>query len=239
MLATSKAKRISIKSGYRKKTSLVMIALCLSIMQGGSFVLFAPSALAQAEAPTVEDLEQALARSEANPSSAQARFEYAELLRKMGKDKEAAHQYIAVTDIDASYYVAYHMIAKHCKDAKILKEATRRLDHLKSSKPKELMLRVALSELLEAQGDYYHASRALVDIVFLDAIPEKYRKRVHDRITFLQAKARDRNAGRNASHTDSIASQEDPPLPEESIKRGLAASSIEKEDDFGNAPLKR
>ncbi|HMO19749.1 MAG TPA: hypothetical protein PKC98_02140, partial [Candidatus Melainabacteria bacterium] len=103
MLATWKAKRISIKSGYRKKTSLVMIALCVSIVQVGPFAF---TALAQAEAPTVEDLEQALARSEANPSSAQARFEYAELLRKMGKDKEAAHQYIAVPDIDASYYVA-------------------------------------------------------------------------------------------------------------------------------------
>lgn len=197
------------------------------------------AASGQEAAPTMEDLKLSLEKAEANPANPAFRLEYAETLRKMGKKKEANHQLMAVTDVDASYYVAYHLLAKHCKDAKLLKEATRRLEHLKITKPKELMLRVALSELLEAQGDFYHASRSLVDIVFLDAVPPKYKQKVHARIRYLQAKARDSHAGRSTGTQDSIASDNDPPLPEESIKRGLAASSIQKDDNFGNASLKR
>ena len=193
--------------------------------------------------PTFQDLKLALEKSDANPANPKLRFDYAQLLFKMGKHKQAAKEFIAVTDIDASYYLAYHMIALHCSDAQLLKEATKRLSHLKESKPKDLMLRVALSELLEAQGDYYRASRALVDLVFLNAIPDKYRKKVDARIVFLQAKARDAHADRHSAthhHTDSVNTN--PPLPEETITRGITASKVksnEQNSSIGNVPIER
>ena len=61
MLATSKAKRISIKAVTGKKPPGDDCSKPIH-HAGGAFVLFAPSALAQVEAPTVEDLEHALAR---------------------------------------------------------------------------------------------------------------------------------------------------------------------------------
>ena len=156
-MVNSKNREVIIKK-------LVPVAFTIVFLTG-SLSLDAVFAQNTPEKPSLEVLQEALIKSENNPASPKLRFEYAELLRKAGKDQQAFKEYLAVTDIDASYYVAYHMIAQHCKDDKILKEATRRLTHLKETKPKELMLRVALSELLEAQGDYYHASRALVDIV--------------------------------------------------------------------------
>lgn len=216
--------------------------LAVSIGVALAFGTFTPvEVLGQApdDKPTIEQIRAALEKSESNPASAKQRFEYAELLRKAGKKKQAFKEYLAVTDIDASYYVSYHMIAVHCTDKKILVEATKRLTHLKESKPKELMLRVALSELLEAQGDYYRASRALVDIVYLNVIPAKYKKKVHDRILYLQAKARDAHAQKHSVDVASAheSTEADPPLPEETLKKGLAASRISPEnqaDDIGN-----
>ena len=227
---------IKIRRDNFYRFNLALAAVLLAASQ--------PLALAQEAQPTVEDLKACVEKAEANPSDPKLRFEYAETLRKMGKTKQASKQYMAVTDIDASYYVAYHMIALHSKDEKILAEATRRLEHLKDAKPKELMLRVALSELLEAQGQYYKASRALVDLVFLNAIPDKYRKKVNTRIVYLQAKARDSNADKHSvnPHQEPQKNSVDPPLPEETIKRGLAASKVipdGKSDNIGNVPVER
>lgn len=231
--------RISRKT--RKSFSFVAAIALLQIYTGQS-VLYAQKKAVEAK-PSIEALKAALEKSEANPSDPKLKFEYANMLLKAGKKKQALNEFLAVTDVDASYYLAYHMIALHAKDEKMLAHATKRLAHLKETKPKDLMLRVALSELLEAQGDYYRASRALVDLVFLNAIPAKYKKKVDSRIVFLQAKARDAHADRHSAvhhHTDTV--NVSPPLPEETINKGIQAAKVKSNQtnsSVGNVPIER
>lgn len=190
---------------------------------------------------TPMSVEEARRLTDDDPANAKLKFQYAEALRHAGRHAEAMKEYVQVTEMDPSHYVAYHQIALGSPDAKTLAESIKRLTHLMSDKPKELMLRVALSELLEAQGQYFQASKVLVELVFENAVPPKYTAKVNNRIRFLQTKARGDHANRRVGEVHAKTDSVPPlPLPEENLSRGLSASRLEKGqevDGFGHSRL--
>ena len=215
------------------KISSVLAAFAVALMMVGPCRAETASAGESA-------IEEARRASDANPASAQLKFQHAEALRKAGHTKDALKEFLAATEIDPALYVAYHQITLCSPDEKSLAEAVKRLNFLMTDKPKELMLRVALSELFEKQGNYYQASRTLVDLVYQNAVASKYQAKINARIHYLLTKAKD------AQHTDQpLASEEEldalpPPLPESSLGRDLAHSKLKESKVMravGNAPL--
>jgi len=143
-----------------------------------------------AEAAQVKAAELAI---QAAPRDAKKRFELAELLRKSGDQRKASIEYLDVSALDPTYYLAYHQLI-NCKPTNDqLDEAIERLTKLEEQFPKELMLRVALSELLEQRGETYKAARALVDLQFSEYIPPKYTTQINTRVRYLLGKSRDAN----------------------------------------------
>lgn len=226
-----------MRTKFATKHPLVIACLIAGLALGAAPVY----AVDGAEAPQ-QTVEQARDASDANPASAPLKFKYAEALKRAGRNEDAIREYLATTEIDASYYLAYHQMTLCSPDAKALAEGVKRLTHLMSDKPKELMLRVALSELLEAQGQYFHASKVLVDLVFENAVPPKFTAKVQNRIRYLQSKSRTEHASRKVADTHSKTDSGDPPLPlpDENLSRGLSASRLEKgqeADGFGHSVL--
>jgi len=205
--------------------------------------LSAPAAFAQGATTAHAHMtpEEARRLADNDPANPKLKFQYAEALRHAGKTSEALKEYVQVTEMDPTNYVAYHQIALASPDAKTLSESIKRLTHLMSDKPKELMLRVALSELLETDGEYFQASKVLVDLVFENAVPPKFTAKVNSRIRFLQSKARGEHANRKVADTHHKTDNAPPlPLPEENLSRGLSASRLEKGhevDGFGHSLL--
>lgn len=208
----------------------------------------ATSAQSQPATNTIPDLDKARENSENNPSSPDLSFKYAEALRLNGESVKANHQYLHTTEVEPSFYLAYHQLFLHCNDQRLLDDAINRLRFLKQDKPNELMLRVALSELLEKKREFYEASRELIDLVFANLVPEKYKEKVNIRIRYLQAKTttaqshREANAG-DAHNTESIAR---PPMPvnEDMLKRGVSLSKVkfdtpdlDSDSNFRHVPL--
>lgn len=214
--------------------------MALSLSAGAARVSAAPDGTVKQVAPTQASLEECRNESEANPGDAKIKFKYAELLRAAGQNEEACQAYLQVTEIDASNYVAYHWLSQICDDQAQLSEAVSRLEYLMQTKPKDLLLRVALSELLERQGNYYRASRPLIDLIFADGVPPEYAKKVDDRIRFLQAKAKEVQVKRKASEIKLGHNEVDLPLPGESLEKGLYASRPDNsgsDSEFGNTRL--
>lgn len=176
-----------------------------------------------------------------SPESAKARYDLGRALRIAGKNQEAASELLEATSMDPSLYVAYHELSLTKCRPQQLDEAIDRLTILKDQKPRDLLLRVALSELLEQSGKVYQASRILVDLVYQNAVPEKYVARVNARIHYLLSKAKDVHATEKVASEE--AAEEDslpPPLPEASLRRNLSASKIKDSKSvqgFGHAPL--
>ncbi len=208
----------------------------------------ASSAQSQPATNAIPDLDKARENSENNPSSPDLSYKYAEALRLNGESVKANHQYLHTTEVEPSFYLAYHQLFLNCNDQRILDDAINRLRFLKQDKPNELMLRVALSELLEKKREFYEASRELIDLVFANLVPEKYKEKVNTRIRYLQAKTttaqshREANAG-DAHNTESIAR---PPMPvnEDMLKRGVSLSKVkfdtpdlDSDSNFRHVPL--
>jgi predicted Zn-dependent protease len=221
-------------------THPLVIACVIAGLALGAGPTFAVEALTEAPQQTVEQARDA---SDSNPASAPLKYKYAEALKRAGRNDDAIREYLATTEIDPSYYHAYHQITQCSPDAKSLAEAVKRLTHLMADKPKELMLRVALSELLECQGQYFHASKVLVELVYENAVPPKFVTKVNNRIRVLQSKSRGEHANRRvAQDVHSKTDSGDPPLPlpEENLSRGLSASRLEKGQDvdsYGHSAL--
>jgi DNA-binding SARP family transcriptional activator len=136
-----------------------------------------------------------------SPRDARKRFELAEILRKSGDLKKASVQYLETTLLDPSYYLAYHQLLS-CKPTNDqLDEGIERLEKLDQEHPQELMLRVALSELLEQRGETYKAARALVDLQFVDAVPTKYSAKINARVRYLMGKVKDAQTTEKAQQT--------------------------------------
>src|SRR6185369_7548008 len=104
---------------------------------------------------TAADLKTARDHVKNAPEDAPVRYQLAELLRRSGRPREAAKEYLEVTQLDPTMFIAYHQIATIGADPGQIAEAVERLNKFKTEKPRELMLHVALSELLEKQQNFY------------------------------------------------------------------------------------
>lgn len=192
------------------------------------------------QAELTQELEIAKAKYNAQPDDAKARYGYAEALRKLGRNKEAAVEYLQVTEAEPTFYHAYHQLTLTTQDRHILDEALGRLNFLKEEKPRDLLLRVALSEIYERKGDYFMAGKVLVDLVYANAVPEKYNQKVSNRIRLMQAKAKDSHALDKASGGDDALESAPPPLPESTLNRDLSISKVKEPrvmQGFGHATL--
>lgn len=188
-----------------------------------------------------EELAGLRAAVRANPKDSNAHFQLAEALRKRGRNREAAQEYAETTLLAPDNYLAYHQIAVIADDQQQLDDAIARLTKAKLEKPKEFMLRVALSELLEKRQNFYQAARVLIEITYDNAVPPKFSPRVNGRIHYLLAKSKE--AQLNAK--DNIPADDDldvvpSPLPENGLRKGLTASKINESKELkgmGHAPL--
>jgi hypothetical protein len=186
------------------------------------------------------DLAPLKARVDAEPSDAKARYAYAEGLRQSNRLKEASREYLAATELDPSLYHAYHQLSLTTSDKLLLDEGIGRLNFLKEEKPKDLLLRVALSELYEKKGDNYTAGKMLVELVYQNAVPEKYMAKVNQRIRFLQSKAKNAQGHDKVYGNDELMESNPPPLPEATLNRDLSISKVKEPrvmQGFGHATL--
>jgi len=189
---------------------------------------------------TSEELAQLKRQVESEPSDAKLRYSYAEALKKSGRLKEAAREYLAVTEQEPTFYHAYHQLSVCTAEKSLLEEGISRLAFLKDERPKDLMLRVGLSELYEKRADYYQASRVLVDIIYLNAVPDKYLAKINNRIRYLQSKVNDSQALDKAPAAEATEEAGPAPLPEANLSRDLSISKVKEPrvmQGFGNATL--
>lgn len=216
--------------------SVTLAATCYCTANAQSHGAPASTAI-HASAPDIAALK---AKVEAEPSDPKVRYAYAEGLRKLGRSKEASHEYLTVTELEPSFYHAYHQLSVVNQDKHVLDEAISRLNFLKEEKPKDMFLRVALSELYEKKGDNYTAGKTLVELVYANAVPEKYAAKINQRIRFLQSKTKDAQAHDKAYGGDEQMDSNPPPLPESTLNRDLSISKVKEPkvmQGFGHATL--
>lgn len=186
-------------------------------------------------------LQSARAQVRENPSDYKAHFALAELLRKSGRQQDSSQEYLQATEIDPALYVAYHQLSVVSSDTAELDQAIARLTKLKDEKPKDLMLRVALSEILEKRGSFYQGARVLVDLVYQNAVPDKYLPKVNARIHYLLVKSRDsQEVDKSAAFSEEELDTLPPPLPEATFHKNLAAYRLKESRvmrGVGHAPL--
>lgn len=231
------------------KTSLVQ-SVCLSVALAATWISasYNSAVMAQSHSATVPapahaalpDIAALKAKVEAEPSDPKVRYAYAEGLRRLGRGKEASHEYLTVTELEPSYYHAYHQLSLVNHDKHVLDEAISRLNFLKEEKPKDMFLRVALSELYEKKGDNYTAGKTLVELVYANAVPEKYVTKINQRIRYLQAKTKDAQAHDKTYGGDEQMESNPPPLPESTLNRDLSISKVKEPkvmQGFGHATL--
>lgn len=232
----------------------LLIAVCATLPLTDELVLAADnshagaatraSAAASQPAMTAAQLAQEIdslrAKVESEPGDAKLRYNLAEYLKRAGRNKEAARQYLQVTEIEPAFYHAYHQLTLTTQDKHILDEAQGRLTFLMEEKPKDLLLRVALSEIYERKGDFFQAGKVLVDLVYQNAVPDKYLTKVSNRIRLMQAKAKDSHALDKVSNFDEQMETAPPPLPESTLNRDLSISKVKEPrvmQGFGHATL--
>jgi cytochrome c-type biogenesis protein CcmH/NrfG len=192
--------------------------------------------------PTQQELAAARAVIKENPRDAKAHMDLAEVLRRAKRNREAAQEYLESARLDPSNYLAFHQLATVEPDDSQIKQAIDQLTQLEQEKPKELMLRVAMSELYEKQANYYQAARVLVDLVYQNAVPDRYRKKVDSRIHFLLARSKEAQVKEKEK---TYVSEEEldstpAPLPESTLHRDLTASKIHEPKSMrsvGHTPL--
>lgn len=234
-----------LKSSRQAQTPCKLVLSLLTLLTACIIPVAAQSgprlAMKPANESLLEELRAARLQVKANPEDAKARFQLGELLRKAGRQHEAAQEYLEVTALDPTMYVACHQLSQINADQSQLDEAIERLSKLKEEKPKELMLRVALSELLEKRQNYYQAARVLIDLVYENAVPEKHRTRVNARIHFLLTRAKDAPAEDKVNTaSDDELDVVPSPLPESSLRKGLTASKLRESKEMkgmGHVPL--
>jgi hypothetical protein len=207
--------------------------------------MVSPLALAQSTmAERQEALKLAAQASLAAPRDTKKRFDLAEAMRLCGEPKKAAIEYLDVTSLDPSYYIAYHNLLKCKPTVEQLDEGLDRLGKLEAQQPKNLMLRVAISEVYEQKGDLYQAARSLVDLQYSHSIPEKYLPKINQRIHFLLMKAKDVQTIQTAEKTQQAPDDEIDgaplPLPEAALDKDLSATKLKDSkvtEGYGHARL--
>jgi len=222
-------------------TALRGSALAALLLVALSFSL-APSNAADLSKvpPTEAEFKIAKDNLAAAPKDFKAHLALAELYKRAGSNKEAVKEYAATTELNPSCYVAYHQMAYSNPDSATVEAAIERLNKLKEEKPRDLLLRVALSELLEQRKEFYHAARTLVDLLYQNAVPEQHVAKVNSRIRLLLGKAKDMQTLEKARGLEDEMEVVPPPLPEASLRRNLHASKIKEPKvmpGVGHAPL--
>jgi tetratricopeptide (TPR) repeat protein len=227
--------------------ALLTLAVSTCFIQQTAWAQVPASTTPAAESTTgdttaaIEQLRAARAKVKASPEDVNARFQLAEMLRKLGRQGEAAQEFLTVTELDPSLYLAYHQLTLLQADSSQIDDAIERLKKLKEEKPKELMLCVALSELLEKRGNYYQAARQLIDLGYANAVPPKFAPKVNARVHYLLTKAKDAQIRETVSEADDDDLDVVPaPLPESTLKKGIAASKYKESKEMkgvGHVPL--
>jgi len=228
----------SIAQKSKAKTAFCTGAAAALLLASG--VLSARAADLSKVPPTEGEVRQARENVHAAPKDFRSHFALAELLKRGGSLKEAVKEYSAATELNPSFYVAYHQMAYSSPDSQTVEAAIDRLNKLKEEKPRDLLLRVALSELLEQRKEYYHAARTLIDLLYQNAVPEVHVAKVNARVRLLLGKAKDMQTLEKARGTEEEMEMVPPPLPEASLRRNLHASKIKEPKvmpGVGHAPL--
>jgi tetratricopeptide (TPR) repeat protein len=201
----------------------------------------APAVPSDAEA-AAQALRLARQAVSATPESADAHMRLGDALRRSGRNREAAQEYMAAAHLQHDLYVAYHQISVTCDDQHILDDAIETLNHEQDKNPRELMLRIALSELLEKRKKYHAAAKTLIDLQYANAVPPKYVPRVETRIHYLLTKAKE---AQQREMDQPVATDEEldvvpSPLPDSSLRKPLTASKIKDSKELkgmGHVPL--
>ncbi len=177
------------------------------------------------------------------PNDAQMHVKLGDAYKRMGQNQQALDEYVKASRLDHSCYVAYHQITLLTNDEKLLDEAIETLSKMEAEKPKELLLRVALSELYEKRGNYYQAARTLIDLTYANGVPEKYRVRVSSRIHNMLSLTKTQHAQAEApttANTDEELDVMPAPLPTPSTKRSIAQAKLKDSKEvrgMGHTPL--
>lgn len=163
-------------------------------------------------------------------NDAQTHYKLGEAYRKLNNFSQASLEYVKAINLDQALWVAYHQLSVVSNDEKQIDEAIDKLIKLEQEKPRELLLRVALSELYEKRGNYYQAARTLIDLTYANAVPEKYRLRVSARIHNMLALSK---SSQHEPETASIVQTGEEeldlipaPLPTQSTKRSIAQAKL-------------
>jgi tetratricopeptide (TPR) repeat protein len=202
-----------------------------AVLVGALLFLSVSQAQAQYHPPTLpEQLKVAEQAVQLAPRDAKKRFELAELLRKTGELRKASIQYLETSLLEPNYYLAYHqmLLCKPSNDQ--LDESIERLTKLEEQLPKELMLRIALSEVLEQRGETYKAARALVDLQFSEYIPPKYTPQINARVRYLLGKSKDMQMTEKAQQVGQTPTEDldsvPLPIPESTAAKDLSEAKL-------------
>lgn len=199
------------------------------------------SAQVQSTSPQLAAAIEALeAKVQSSPQDAKVRFQLGKALRLSGDLQAAARELLESTALDPGMYFAYHEFRLSNPSSSQLNEAIDRLTQLKEERPKELMLRVALSELLELRGDYHDAAICLIDLVYENGVPVKYTAQVEARIHYLLLRTKDAQTTESAKSEEAGLDVLPAPLPEATVVRSIAANKPKTENQapgFGHSTL--
>ena len=232
----------------RKINTIVAFVASLLIL-GADELANAQHGLAKLPA-TPEQLRQQLKdlqiAESLKPQDAQVHLKMGECLQKLGRLPQASEEFIKASKLDPHLYVAYHHLASTCTNEAQIDVAIEKLTALSVEKPKELLLRVALSELLEKRGNYYQAARTLIDMSFANTVPEKYKAKVTARIHNMLALSKSHKAHEaetavlTSPNSDEELDVVPAPLPTPSSKRSLAHGRLKDSKEvrgMGHTPL--
>ncbi|HEY9717814.1 MAG TPA: hypothetical protein V6C69_10120 [Trichormus sp.] len=194
----------------------------------------------QAAAQMAATIQVLRSKVQALPQDAKVRFQLGKALRLSGDLPDAASELLEASALDPSLYIAYHEFRLSKPSSAQLDEAIDRLSELKGERPKELMLRVALSELLEMRGDCYDAARALIDLVYENGVPPKYTAQVQARIHYLLSQTKDVQTTESTKSEEAGLDVLPAPLPDATVARSIAANKPKSGDQtpgFGHSTL--
>ncbi len=107
--------------------SVALAAFCHSAVSAQSHGASSTTTTTTSSSPaahvSLPDIAALKAKVEAEPSDPKVRYAYAEGLRKHGRGKEASHEYLTVTELEPSFYHAYHQLSVVNHDKHVLDEA--------------------------------------------------------------------------------------------------------------------
>lgn len=167
------------------------------------------------------------------PDDANLHYKLGEVYRKEARVAAAINEYRKAIELDNGLWVAYHQLTAITDDTSIIDDEIAKLTKLEKERPKELLLRVALSEAYEKRGEYYQAARTLVDLSYEGGVPEKFRTKVAARIhNMLVLSKSEHQKVQTSTPEPEMANVEEEmdvmpaPLPTANTKRSIAQAKL-------------